>query len=92
MLTGAMLVQKQLQAIELDYQADEDIEHALKAQSSSMHLDIEAADKRAAALQVFTTLSVLHLLDCVEPKQYHMTAQEHGYLSGSLAWDWPASA
>ena len=51
-LTGVVLVQKQLQAIELDYQADEDIEHALKAQSSSMHLDIEAAEKRAAALQV----------------------------------------
>ena len=51
-LTRALVVQKQLQAIELDYQADEDIEHAIQAQSSSMHLDIEAAEGRAASLQV----------------------------------------
>ena len=55
--TGQLLrtkvrVQKQMQAIELDFQGDEDIANALRAQTASMHLDIAAAEEQAAALRV----------------------------------------
>ena len=48
----AVRLQKQMQAIELDFQGDEDITIALKAQTASLQLDIEAAEQQAAKLQV----------------------------------------
>ena len=48
-----------MQAIQLDFQGDEDIANALKAQTASLRLDIEAAEQQAATLQVATFVTSL---------------------------------
>ena len=47
-----LVVQTQMQGIQLDQQVEEDVENALKAQTSCMRLDAEAAEARAVSLQV----------------------------------------